>query len=180
MISWLSSSYGVSINAVLLHYVKTSSGDEVLAKTAIISEELEQQRVQKKKFQVPMSDEPGDYEVEDLKKLLEDYFAQDSYKTIRLMRDEFIPILLEKGTVSRQDLVNEFVERGISSTHASAGYTFAHISRAVGLAKNDFLRQVIGYEYPNNPWEKDNYFVREEHRDLMLKVLPYRQVTTDR
>lgn len=171
MISWLSSSYGVSINAVVLHYVKTSSGDEVLTKTAIISEELEHQRVHKKKVQIPMSDEPGEYEVEELRQLLTDYLALDSYRTIRLMRDEFIPILLERGTVTRQDLVNEFVERGTSKTQAAAGYTFAHISRLIGMAKNDFLRQVIGYAYPNNPWEKDNYFVREEYRDLMLEVL---------
>jgi hypothetical protein len=29
------------------------------------------------------------------------------------------------------------------------------------MAKNDFLRQVIGYEYPNYPWEKDNYSIRD-------------------
>jgi hypothetical protein len=170
MISWLSSSYGVSINAVLLHYVRTSSGDEILTKTSIISEELEQERVQKKKFQIPMSDDPGTYEIDELKKLLEDYFAQD-YVTIRLMRDEFIPILLEKGTVSRQNLVNEFDERRASDSQTSAGYIFVQISRQVGMAKNDFLRQVIGYEYPNNPWEKDNYSIREEYRELMSEVL---------
>ena len=31
----------------------------------------------------------------------------------------------------------------------------------MGMEKNDFLRQVIGYEYPTNEWEKDNYFIRQ-------------------
>ena len=39
------------------------------------------------------------------------------------------------------------------------------------LKKNDFLRQVIGYDYPNYPWEKDNYRVKQEYRDLVQEVL---------
>jgi len=59
MITWLSDSYSVNINAVLLSYSRTQSGDELLTRTSIISEEVEQQRISKKKFQIPMSDDPG-------------------------------------------------------------------------------------------------------------------------
>lgn len=44
-------------------------------------------------------------------------------------------------------------------------------SGQIGLQKNDFLRQVVGYRYPNNPWEKDSYFIRPEYRSLVEKVL---------
>jgi hypothetical protein len=53
MVEWLSDSYGVNINAIVLSYVKTKSGNELLTKTSIISEEMEQERFQKpKKFKL--------------------------------------------------------------------------------------------------------------------------------
>ena len=39
------------------------------------------------------------------------------------------------------------------------------------MQKNDFLQQVIGYEYPDYHWEKDNYFIRPEYRHLVGEVL---------
>ena len=61
MINWMSDSYAVNINAVLLKYTKTQGGEELLTRTSIISDEVEQERISRKKFQIPMSDEPGDY-----------------------------------------------------------------------------------------------------------------------
>jgi hypothetical protein len=59
MIEWLSDTYGVNLNAIVLSYVKTRSGDELLTKTSVISEEMEHERRRKqKKFEIPMSDEP--------------------------------------------------------------------------------------------------------------------------
>jgi hypothetical protein len=40
MITWLSDSYGVNINATVLSYVKTKGNEELLMKTSIIPEEL--------------------------------------------------------------------------------------------------------------------------------------------
>ena len=37
---------------------------------------------------------------------------------------------------------------------------------------NDFLRQVIGYDYPTYPWEKDNYHIRPEYKDFVRELLP--------
>jgi len=48
MIEWLSNEYGVGINAVILKYVHTASGSELLATTAILSEETEEVRIRKK------------------------------------------------------------------------------------------------------------------------------------
>ncbi len=43
MIEWLSDHYGVNVNAIVLSYVKTRGGDELLTRTSVISEELEQE-----------------------------------------------------------------------------------------------------------------------------------------
>jgi len=48
MVEWLSGNYGVNVNAVVLKYIKTAKGEELLAKTSIISEEVEKERVRKK------------------------------------------------------------------------------------------------------------------------------------
>ena len=166
MISWLSSSYGVSVNAVVLHYTRTSHGDELLTKTAIISEELEQELALKHKIQIVMSDEPGDYERDELERMLIDYLSQD-YKTTRVMRDIMLPFLLERGPASRPDLVEELAAKGVETP----GHLIANISRLLGIARNDFLRQVIGYEYPTHEWEKDNYQVRDGYKKLVAQVL---------
>jgi hypothetical protein len=39
MIEWLSGNYGVAINALLFKYIKTKSGDELIARTMILPEE---------------------------------------------------------------------------------------------------------------------------------------------
>ena len=49
MIDWLSDSYGVNVNAIVISYVKTKGGEELLEKTSIISEEMEEERRRKQK-----------------------------------------------------------------------------------------------------------------------------------
>jgi hypothetical protein len=40
------------------------------------------------------------------------------------------------------------------------------------MAKNDFLRQIIGYEYhPDMPWMKDNYFIQEGYEEIVREAL---------
>jgi len=94
MIAWLSDSYNVNINAIVLSYIKTSSGDELLTKTTIISEELEKERVKKKKkFEIPMSDEPGNYDQVQLEQLLIEYLSRTQVTNQRI-RNIFIPVFL--------------------------------------------------------------------------------------
>ena len=52
-----------------------------------------------------------------------------------------------------------------------AGYFLALISNQLGQENKDFLRQIINYEYPNHPWEKDNFSMNDEYRDLVEEVL---------
>jgi Endonuclease NucS C-terminal domain len=170
MIEWLSDSFGVGINAVILHYSRTQSGDELLTRTTIISEDVEEQRVRRKKFTIPMSDEPATLEEPELRTRLLAYL-RSSLVSARRMRDILIPVCLEKGVAAREALKAELVARGEVEDPAKAGYHLTSISSQLGMAKNDFLRQVISYEYPTYDWEKDNYRVREEYRALVEDVL---------
>ena len=170
MIQWLSEAYGVGINAVVLKYVRTESGSEILTRAAIISEQVEETRVKKHKFTIPMSDDPGTYEPDDLRERLTTYLTQ-SLVTAQRIRDVMLPVCLARRVVTRSELKEEFVRRGVLRDPAKVGYVLSLISVQVGMEKNDFLRQVIGYEYPNYRWEKDNYCVREQYRDLVASVL---------
>lgn len=170
MIEWLSEGYGVAINAVVLKYIRTSSGNEILTRSAVISEQVEEARIKTKKFTIAMSDEPGSYEEEQLRDLLVRYLSQELV-TAQRIRDVLLPACLEREHITRDELKREFVRRNVVSDPSKAGYVLTVISGQVGMQKNDFLRQVIGYEYPNYTWEKDNYFIRPEYKQLVKEVL---------
>ena len=170
MITWLSDSYGVNINAVVLKYTKTRGGDELLTRTSIISEEVEQERISRRRFSIPMSNEPGEYSEEELAQQLQEYFSKNMYSARRI-RKVLLPVCLKKGKVTREQLKDEFVSYGEADSIRDAGYFLSLISQQIGMAKNDFLRQIIGYEYPNNSWEKDNYHIRENYEAIVKRVI---------
>jgi hypothetical protein len=171
MIEWLSIGFGVNVNAVILQYLKTTSGDEILVRTSIISDELEQERSRKqKKFEIPMSDDPGAYDPDSLKQLLRGYLSREAL-TNRRMRDIFLPTLLKSTVVTRSQLTKAFLDSDPLSDGSKVGLSFTAVSLQLGMKKNDFLRQVVAYEYPKHDWEKDNFAIRAEHRDLVKSVL---------
>ena len=170
MIEWLSDGFDVNINAVVLSYINTISGDELLAKTSIISEELEKERVQKKRYKIPMSDEPGNYDEDTLKRLLSQYLNQDAI-TIQRIREVLLPALLQKKVITREQLKQELVEYDPKIEVSKAGYYITPLSSQLGMEKNDFLRQIVSYEYPTYSWEKDNFSIREEYRPLIESML---------
>lgn len=171
MIEWLSDSYAVNANAVVLSYIKTKGGEELLTKTSIISEEMEQERTRKqKKFEIPMSDDPGTHDVQGLKQLLLAYLSRDKV-TNRRMRDILFPALLKTRLVSRDQLKKAFVDFDPSYDESKVGYYLTLVSSQLGMKKNDFLRQVVAYEYPRHHWEKDNFAIRPEHRELVKETL---------
>ncbi len=171
MIEWLSGNFGVIINAVVLNYIKTTSGDELLSKTSIISEELEQERIKKqKRFQIPMSDEPANYDPENLRKKLIDYLSVDRV-TNQSIRDVLLPALTKRKTLTREQFKKELNECYPDLDMSKVGYWLTAISSQLGMAKNDFLRQVVAYEYPTYNWEKDNFSLREEFKDLVQEIL---------
>jgi len=95
MIEWLSNNYGVGVNAVILKYIQTRSGDEFVARTMIIPEELEKERIRKTGNKIEISDEPGHYEIEELKNLLKRYLAENR-KTTQRIKNILLPLCLDK------------------------------------------------------------------------------------
>jgi len=170
MIEWLSSNFDMSINAIILNYVKTSNGTELLSRTVTIPEEVAKEKTSKKKFKIEMSDEPGNYEQEKLYELLKGYFIRANYSSNR-MKNVLLPALLTKNKITRNQLKKEFVKTGEAPDESQAGYFIALISNQLGQAKKDFLRQIISYEYPDNHWTKDNFKIREGYTELVEKLI---------
>jgi hypothetical protein len=170
MIEWLSSNFDMSINAIILNYVKTSTGTELLSRTVTIPEEIAKEKTIKKKFKIEMSDEPGNYETEKLFELLKGYFIRANYSSNR-MKNVLLPALLTKKQISRNQLKKEFVKTGEAPDESQAGYFIALISNQLGQAKKDFLRQIISYEYPDNHWTKDNFKIREGYVEMVEKLI---------
>ncbi|MBK8451709.1 MAG: hypothetical protein IPL42_17525 [Saprospiraceae bacterium] len=159
MIEWLSENYSLAINAIVLHYVKTNSGDELLSRTVIIPEDVEREKVNKKKYAIEMSNDPGNYDEANLRAQLKKYFSKNLYSAKRI-RDYFIPILLKNETVTRDQMRKEFVKMKAAPDESQAGYFLELISNQLGHKWKDYLRQIIHFEYPNNHWEKDNFSIR--------------------
>ena len=176
MIEWLSEAYGVAINAVVLKYVRTANGTEILTRSAVISEEEEEAHTGGKKFTIPMSDEPGTYQEDQLRGLLVDYLSRNLV-TIGWIRDLLLPECLKQPTVTR-DQLKDLVAQTESMDARKVGLALGSLSSQLGRKENDFLRQVLGYGYPNHPWEKDDFFIRPEHREVAAQILE--EVRADR
>ena len=169
MIEWLSNTYGVSVNAVVLTYIKTKSGDELIARTMIIPEDVEKERVGKRQIKILMSDEPGNYEDDELEALLRSYLNENRI-TPRRIRDILLPLCLRNEVVTRDMIKNELIRRGEAPDEGKAGIILTTISREIGIKQRDYLRQIIAYDRPN-PWEKDNYRIVDKYRPLVEKIL---------
>jgi Endonuclease NucS len=169
MIEWLSEAYGVAINAVVLKYIRTANGAEILTRSAVISEEEEEARTAARKFKIPMSDDPGTYPEDQLLGLLVEYLSRNLV-TIEWIRDLLLPECLQRPTVTR-DQLKHLVAQTESAKARKVGLALGALSVQLGRKENDFLRQVLGYGYPNHPWEKDDFFIRPEHRELVTQVL---------
>lgn len=170
MIEWLSDNYSVGINAIVLNYAKTQHGDAILSRMVIIPEEVEKQKANKKRTLTDLSNTPGSYDPEILEEKLSEYLSKGLSSSQRI-RDYLLPTLLEKGQVTRDELRKEFVRLNGAEDESQAGYFLALISSQLGYKWNDHLRQIISYEYPNHPWEKDNFKIRDEYVHLVAKVL---------
>ena len=169
MIEWLSNNYGVSINAIVLRYIKTKGGDEFIARTMIISEEVERERTRKRRLQIRMSDEPGNYDDEELRDLLKQYLSENKL-TPRRIREILLPLCLESDVVTREMIKKELVQRGEAADEGRAGTILTTISRALGIEQRDYLRQIIQYDRPN-PWEKENYRLVEKYKYMLKNLL---------
>jgi len=170
MIEWLSEKFNVGINAIVLHYTQTKSGEELLSRTVIIPEAIAREKANKKKYAIEMSNEPGVYDNESLKENLKNYLAKNLWSSRRI-RDYFLPILLQNDVVTRDQMKKEFYKLKAADNESQAGYFLSLISNQLGHKWKDYLRQVIQYETPNYSWEKDNFRIRHEYKELVSQVL---------
>jgi hypothetical protein len=170
MIEWLSDKYSVGINAIVLTYAKTKRGDEILSRMVMIPEAIEKQKANKKKFIIEMSNEPGAYDSDTLRGKLTEYLSKNLYSSQRI-RDYFLPLLLEKGQITRDQLRKEFVRLKAAPDESQAGYFISLISNQLGHKWKDYLRQIVSYNFPNHPWEKDNFRIRPEYVELVREVI---------
>jgi hypothetical protein len=82
-----------------------------------------------------------------------------------------IPACWAREVATREELKQELVTRQTVDDPTKAGFALSVISLQVGRLKNDFLRQVLSYEYPTHQWEKDSYRLRPEYRKLVAQIL---------
>ena len=127
MIEWLTNSYGVSINAIILRYIKTTHGDELIARTMIIPEEIAKEIVGKKQIKIPMSDIPGNYSAEELEPLLKSYLSETRL-TPRRIREILLPLCLNHNVATRKMVKRELIERGEATNEGGAGIILSTIS----------------------------------------------------
>ena len=74
-------------------------------------------------------------------------------------------------TQEREQLKKELVKTGEAENESQAGYFMALVSGQLGHKWKDYLRQVIHYKYPNYPWEKDNFSIPAEYKDLVQEII---------
>lgn len=168
MVEWLFDKYSVIINVVTLKYIKTASGEELLAKTSIFNEDVEKSKTNKK-FVLLKSDEPGTYDNEILEKKLYEYFS-DKRKVPQAIKTVLLKLCLKHSVVTRDMIKQELVKQGLSPDIQKSFNMVANISTQMGLEKNDFLRQLISYDYPVYKWEKDNYKLNGDYKEIVEKI----------
>ncbi|AIS32363.1 hypothetical protein BRM9_1549 [Methanobacterium formicicum] len=169
MIEWLSTNFGISINALILKYIKTKGGEEFIARTMIIPEEIEMERSRKVSRKFIPDTTPGTYEHTELKKILESYLSEDR-KTPRRIRDILLPLCINNKIVTRDMIKEKLIEENKDLDEGKAGLILTTISREITFAPRDYLRQIIQYEQ-TKPWEKDNYQLVEKYKNLVKELI---------
>ena len=77
----------------------------------------------------------------------------------------------KQETIFREQLKEELLRYDSTLDASKVGYHLTTMSSQMGMTKNDFLRQVVAYEYPNYAWEKASFSLREEYKELVTDLL---------
>lgn len=170
MISWLSGTFEVPINAVLIKYIRTSSNEEILVRTTIIPEDVDIERAAGRRYRKqPRLDEPGNYSDEELELRLRSYFQGAKPTVTRVL----LPLCLEASDgVSREAVVDKLMKTQPERypDKGSAGLAVAGATGVFSLPKYSALRQVLGYEVEWG-YKKTNFRVDERYKPLLRKLL---------
>jgi len=120
MIEWLSTNYGLSINALIFKYIRTESGDKLIARIMIIPEEVEEERRKRTINKIKMSDKPGKYDKGELKRLLENYLSEDRKTPLRV-KNILLPLCLKHDSVTRDMIKEKLIKEGEAFDEGNAG-----------------------------------------------------------
>lgn len=165
MVEWLSNNFYVPINAICLKYIKTSSGDECILKTSIISEDTVEENVNKKRGIRKISDEPGNYSNDELKIKLKNTLKEQN--PVFAVIKELLKLCLTNDTVKIDQLKNELIKKGLDNREV--GSNIGALKRTIRTFWRDDLRQIISYEKIDN--DIDNFKIKEEYKDLVKQIL---------
>ncbi len=138
-------------------------------KTVLIPEDVEIENIIKTDNEIETTDEPGTYDLEELKLILQRYLSEKR-KTPQRIKRILLPLCLENQVVTREMIKTELIKRENVSDEGKAGIILTSISGEIGRDGRDYLRQIIEYERPN-PWEKENYKLKEEYKELIKELL---------
>ncbi len=166
MVEWLSEEYELAINYLVLRYIKSEGGDELIARTMIIPEVEEQEKVrhkQRKGWQ--MSNLPGNYNSEELIKILIDYLSQDK-PTPNRIRKILLPLCLKHEFVAKEQIIEEFDKQGEQGRLESL---FGAIIKEWGYPPRDYLRQIV--EYKKDATGNTGFKIIEEYRNMIKDIL---------
>ena len=94
-----------------MKYIKTKGNEEFIARTVIIPEEIEKERTKKRKIQFSISDEPGSYREDELRKKLIDYLSENR-DTPRRIREILLPLCLKHKVVTKEMIKEELINKG--------------------------------------------------------------------
>jgi len=135
-----------------------------------VKKEKKQKEVRQSKMS-SFSLEKSEYDDENLKKELKSSLLRQSDLTPRVI--EFLKIILtENRKFQREELKEKLFEKNIGSDIGQTGRYLSNISQFLTKKSNPHFRQIISFETGGSTGEvKNNYYVIENYRDLLKKVL---------
>jgi len=98
-----------------------------------------------------------------------DYLSENR-DTPRRIREILLPLCLKHKVVTREMIKEELINKGEANDEGKAGRILTTISREIGYAPRDYLRQIIKYDKLND-WEKENYRIVENYKNLVQSIL---------
>ena len=171
MVEWLSDRFDISINALILHYVRTKGQEEFLSRTSIIPEDVAVEKTRKDWVKLHVSDEPGTYDDVTLRnKLLK--FLQKETPGAKRIREILLPLCLKNEVVARGTLKKALLDANESEDETEAGLHVTSISNLLGFRKRDYLRQAIEYSREkDHQWTKTDYRIKPQYREMIQEIL---------
>ena len=175
--------YGIDIQCVKLEPYLDEDGDLFIYPNVIIPAPEAKDYIKRKETKIKekslamhsssFSLEKGTFAHEELESRLLETLTRPSDLTPRLTC--FLKILLETPLplkISRETLKVRLTEEGVGHDQGHSGRLLSNISQFISKKGNSHLRQVVEFDSDGvNGSMKDNYFIPEQYRETIKKVL---------